>query len=135
MAKNLFIGSLPYTVTDESLGQLFAQVGQVQSAAVIKDKYTGTSRGFGFVEMSTEEEAQKAIEKLNGYNLEGRSIVVKEARPKPSFSGGSGGGRGGYGGGGGFGGSGGYGGSRGGRGGDRGGFRRGGRGGDRDFRR
>ncbi|MBM3284156.1 RNA-binding protein [Candidatus Gottesmanbacteria bacterium] len=85
MAKNLFVGSLPFSVTEDALGQLFAQYGQVQSVAIIKDKYSGNSRGFGFVEMSTDEEAQKAIEKLNGYNLEGRNIVVKEALPKPTY--------------------------------------------------
>ena len=105
MAKNLFVGSLPFSVSDDALGQLFAQYGQVQSANIIKDKYTGQSRGFGFVEMSTEEEAQKAIEKLNGFNLEGRNIVVKEALPKPTYTNGrSGQGFGGRGGRGGFGG-------------------------------
>ncbi len=94
MAKNLFVGSLPYTVTDDTLGQLFAQQGQVVTASVIKDKYTGQSRGFGFVEMSTEEEAQKAVQSLNGYNLEGRSIVVKEALPKPTYTNGRSGGDG-----------------------------------------
>ena len=78
MAKNLFVGSLPFTTTEDSLGQLFAGVGQVQSVAIIKDKYTGKSRGFGFVEMVTEEDAKKAIEKLNDANVEGRNIVVKE---------------------------------------------------------
>lgn len=93
MAKNLFVGSLPYSVTDDSLGQLFSQYGQVQSVNIIKDRYTGASRGFGFVEMGSDEEAQKAIEKLNGYNLEGRSIVVKEALPKPSYTNGRSGGK------------------------------------------
>lgn len=94
MAKNLFVGSLPFSLTEDTLGQLFAQHGQVQSVNIIKDKYSGQSRGFGFVEMSTDEEAQKAIQALNGYNLEGRNIVVKEALPKPTYtSGGSGGGR------------------------------------------
>lgn len=92
MAKNLFVGSLPFSVTDDALGQLFAQYGQVQSVNVIKDKYSGQSRGFGFIEMSTEEEAQKAVQGLNGYNLEGRNIVVKEALPKPTYSNGRGGG-------------------------------------------
>jgi cold-inducible RNA-binding protein len=103
MAKNLFVGSLPYSVTDDTLGQLFVQIGPVQSVNVIKDKYSGRSRGFGFVEMTNEEDAQKAIEKLNGYNLEGRNIVVKEALPKPTYTNGRGGGqgnrRGGFGGG------------------------------------
>lgn len=86
MAKNLFVGSLPFSLTEEALGQLFSQHGQVQSANIIKDKYSGQSRGFGFVEMSTDEEAKKAIEKLNGYSLEGRNIVVKEALPRPNYN-------------------------------------------------
>src|SRR4030042_3057219 len=94
MAKNLFVGSLPFSVTDDTLGRLFAQHGTVVSVNVIKDKYSGQSRGFGFVEMTTEEEAQKAITALNGYNLEGRTIVVKEALPKPTYTNGrAGGGR------------------------------------------
>ncbi|KKS96344.1 MAG: RNA-binding protein [Candidatus Gottesmanbacteria bacterium GW2011_GWA2_43_14] len=118
MAKNLFVGSLPFSTTEEALGQLFAQYGQVQSVNVIKDRYSGQSRGFAFVEMSTDEEAKEAIDKLNGHNLEGRNIVVKEALPKPEYSGdrgpgggGGGGGRGGPGRGGG-GGRGGFGGGR-----------------------
>lgn len=91
MAKNIFVGSLPFTVTEDTLGQLFAQYGQVQSANIIKDRYSGQSRGFGFVEMSTDEEAAKAIQALNGYNFEGRNIVVKEALPKPTYTGGRGG--------------------------------------------
>jgi RNA recognition motif-containing protein len=90
MAKNLFVGSLPFSVTEDALGQLFAQHGQVQSVNIIRDKYSGNSRGFGFVEMATDEEAQKAIEKLNNSNLEGRNIVVKEALPKPTYTGGGG---------------------------------------------
>ncbi|MCL4338689.1 RNA-binding protein [Patescibacteria group bacterium] len=90
MAKNLFVGSLPFSVTEDAVGQLFAKYGQVQSVNVIKDKYTGKSRGFGFVEMSTEEEAQKAIQGLNNYNLEGRNIIVKEALPKPTYTDGRG---------------------------------------------
>lgn len=93
MAKNLFVGSLPFSTTEDTLGQLFAQQGQVQSVTIIKDRYSGQSRGFGFVEMSTEEEAQKAIAALNGYSLDGRSIVVKEALPKQPYQGGGGGGR------------------------------------------
>ncbi|OGG02830.1 hypothetical protein A2W14_02650 [Candidatus Gottesmanbacteria bacterium RBG_16_37_8] len=99
MAKNLFVGSLPFSTTEEALGQLFAQYGQVQSVNVIKDRYSGQSRGFAFVEMATDEEAAQAIEKLNGYNLEGRNIVVKEALPKPEYSGGGQGAGGGMGGG------------------------------------
>lgn len=113
MAKNLFVGSLPFSVTDDTLGGLFSQHGQIVSLNIIKDKFTGQSRGFAFVEMGTEEEAQKAIAALNGYNLEGRTLVVKEALPKPDYNsrGGAGGGdRGGYrgGGGGGHRGGGGY---------------------------
>lgn len=127
MAKNLFVGSLPFSVTEDTLGQLFAQCGQVASVNVIKDKYTGNSRGFAFVEMSTDEEAAEAVNKLNGYNMEGRSIVVKEALPKPTYtngrgdsrSGGFGGRGGGRGGGGGFGNRGGGSGGRGGGGGSR----------------
>ena len=86
MARNLFVGSLPFSITEDTLGQLFAQHGQVQSVNIIKDKYSGQSRGFGFVEMATDEEAKKAIESLNGHNLEGRNIVVKEALPKPTYT-------------------------------------------------
>jgi len=108
MAKNLFVGSLPFTVTEDALGQLFAGVGQVQTVSIIKDRYTGASRGFAFVEMVTEEDAKTAIEKLNGTQMEGRTIVVKEALPKPTYTSGRGDSRGGdrrHGGGGGFGGN------------------------------
>jgi len=80
--KKLYVGNLPYTVTSDSLGQHFAQAGQVVSATVISDKFSGRSKGFGFVEMATEEEAQKAIDTINGKDLEGRSLVVNEARPE-----------------------------------------------------
>jgi RNA recognition motif-containing protein len=105
VAKNLFVGSLPFSTTEDALGQLFAQVGQVASVNIITDRYTGQSRGFAFVEMGTEEEAKTAIAKLNGTQFEGRMLVVKEALPKPErgsggFRGGSGGGGGGFGGGG-----------------------------------
>lgn len=90
MAKNLFVGSLPFSTNEDTLGQLFTQAGQVQSVTVIKDKYTGSSRGFAFVEMVTEEDAKKAIDKLNGYEIEGRKIVVKEALPKPTYTNGRG---------------------------------------------
>lgn len=105
MAKNLFVGSLPYSVTNDTLGQLFSQVGPVASVNVIADKYTGRSRGFGFVEMVNEEDAKKAIETLNGHNLEGRPIAIKEALPKPTYTSGGGNQRPqrGYRGGGGFG--------------------------------
>lgn len=95
MAKNLFVGSLPFATNEDTLGSLFSQHGQVVSVNVIKDKYTGQSRGFAFVEMNTEEEAQKAIAALNGTTLEGRTIVVKEALPKPDYSQNRGGGMGG----------------------------------------
>ncbi|MBI3443078.1 RNA-binding protein [Candidatus Woesebacteria bacterium] len=91
MAKNLFVGSIPFTITEDALRQLFSQYGSVQSVNIIKDKYTGNSRGFAFVEMGTEPEAMQAIEKLNGHALEGRSIVVKEALPKPTYTAGGGG--------------------------------------------
>jgi RNA recognition motif-containing protein len=112
VAKKLFVGNLPYTTTNETLGEHFAQYGEVLSAAVIMDRATGRSKGFGFVEMGSDAEAQAAIGALNGAEIEGRTLTVNEARPKTE--GGGGGGRGGYGGGGGRGGYGG-GGGRGGR--------------------
>ncbi len=121
MAKRLFVGKLPYETTNNQLEELFAQAGQVVSATLITDKYTGQSKGFGFVEMGTEEEAQKAIQMFHEQPFNGRTIVVSEARPQEDRSSGGGGGyRGGGGGnrGGGYGGGGGY---RGG-GGDRGGY-------------
>ena len=98
MATKLFIGSLAWATTDDSLSALFSQVGTVVSARVITDRATGRSKGFGFVEMSTEEEAQKAVAELNGKDLDGRTIVVNEARPmeprdNSSRGGGFGGGR------------------------------------------
>lgn len=94
MGTKLYVGSLPYSTTEQELQELFAQHGSVQSAKVITDRYTGQSRGFGFVEMATAEDAQKAITALNGTPLGGRTLVVNEARPqeKRSFSGGGGGG-------------------------------------------
>lgn len=94
MGTKLYVGSLPYSTTEQQLNELFAQYGTVQSAKVITDRYTGQSRGFGFVEMATGEEAQKAITALNGSALGGRTLVVNEARPqeKRSFGGGGGGG-------------------------------------------
>lgn len=82
MATNLFVGNLPYSMDSDKLGQLFAQAGNVVSAKVISDKYSGRSRGFGFVEMSTNEESKKAIEMFNGKDIEGRALVVNEARPR-----------------------------------------------------
>jgi RNA recognition motif-containing protein len=80
--NKLFVGSLPWAVDSAQLEQLFSQFGKVVSAQVLKDRETGRSRGFGFVEMSTEEEAQKAVEALNGSDMEGRKIVVNVARPR-----------------------------------------------------
>lgn len=82
MAAKLFIGNLDYTVTGDELRDIFAQAGTVVDAVVISDKMTGRSRGFGFVEMSSEEEAKAAIEKLNQFDLKGRKINVNEARPQ-----------------------------------------------------
>src|SRR5207302_2963609 len=110
MGRKLYVGNLTYGVTDSALEQLFAAHGTVQSAQVIIDRDTGRSKGFGFVEMSSDAEAQAAIAALNGKEIEGRSLTVNEARSKPEGGGGRGpGGRGGGGGGGG-GGRGGYGG-------------------------
>ncbi|MCK9438630.1 MAG: RNA-binding protein [Patescibacteria group bacterium] len=91
--KKLFVGSLPFTTKEEELKDFFSQVGTVESAAIIIDKMTGRSKGFGFVEMSSDEEAQKAVDTLNGTDLGGRNIVVNIARPKEDRpSGGFGGG-------------------------------------------
>ena len=114
MGKKLYVGNLPFTATDDSLQQLFAPVGAVESAQVIMDRFSGRSKGFGFVEMGSEDAAAAAISQLNGKDFEGRALTVSEARPQaPREGGGGGGGRGGYGGGGG--GRGGYGGGGGGR--------------------
>ncbi|WP_343635045.1 RNA-binding protein [Roseateles sp.] len=133
MGNKLYVGNLAYSVRDESLQEAFSQFGTVISAKVMMDRETGRSKGFGFVEMSTDDEAQSAINGMNGQALEGRAIVVNVARPREDRPGGGGGfgggggGRGGYGGGGGSrggygggGGGGGYGG--GGGGGGRGGY-------------
>jgi len=113
MGKKLYVGNLNYGVTDADLEQLFAAHGTVESAQVIIDRDTGRSKGFGFVEMKTDQEAQAAIAALNGQDSGGRALTVNEARPKTEGGrGGGGGGRGGYGGGGG--GRGGYGGGGGG---------------------
>ena len=82
MAKNLFVGSLPWSVNDEQLAQIFGEAGTVESARVITERDTGRSKGFGFVEMATDEEAKKAIDTLNGKEIEGRAITVNEARPR-----------------------------------------------------
>jgi RNA recognition motif-containing protein len=132
MGKKLYVGNLPYTVTDSELQQMFEVHGSVTSAQVIMDRETGRSKGFGFVEMGSDAEAQAAITALNGQQMGGRPLTVNEARPKEG-GGGGGGGRGGYGGGrgGGGGGRGGYGGGGGGGGGGRGGYGGGGGGGGR----
>ena len=82
MATKLFVGNLDWTVTSDDLKQLFSPVGTVVDAVVISDKMSGRSRGFGFVEMSSDDEAKKAVEKLNGSDLKGRKINVNEARPQ-----------------------------------------------------
>jgi RNA recognition motif-containing protein len=92
MTKKLYIGSLPYAVSDADLERIFAEVGQVESARVIMDRDSGRSKGFGFVEMATEEDAQKAIQQLNGATIEGRAILVSLARPQTDRRGGGGGG-------------------------------------------
>jgi RNA recognition motif-containing protein len=110
MGRKLYVGNLPYRLRDSDLQDMFSEHGTVDSAQVIMDRDTGRSKGFGFVEMSNDQEAQAAISALNGRDLEGRSLTVNEARPREEGGGGGGGrGRGGYGGGGG-GGRGGYGG-------------------------
>jgi RNA recognition motif-containing protein len=119
MGKKLFVGNLPFSATDDTLRELFSQAGTVESAQVIMDKFSGRSKGFGFVEMSTDDEAQAAINKFSGQDLEGRALTVNEARPMAPREGGGGGGFGGRGGGGGRGDRGGYGGGGGGRGGNR----------------
>ena len=101
MGKKLYVGNLPYSVGDSELQRLFEAHGSVVSAQVIMDRDTGRSKGFGFVEMGNDSEAQAAIADMNGKEVDGRSLTVNEARPKPEGGGGRGGGRGGYGGGGG----------------------------------
>jgi cold-inducible RNA-binding protein len=109
MGRKLYVGNLAYGVTDSDLQQLFEAHGTVQSAQVIMDRDTGRSKGFGFVEMGSDQEAQAAIQALNGKEVDGRALTVNEARPKTEgggrggkggYGGGGGGGRGGYGGGG-----------------------------------
>jgi len=85
MEKKLYIGSLSYDTTEDSLKDLFSQAGTVNSVAIIVDKFSGRSKGFGFVEMSSEKEAKKAIEMFNGKELDGRNIIVNEARPRKNF--------------------------------------------------
>jgi hypothetical protein len=117
MGNKLYVGNLPYTVRDEDLQQAFGEFGAITSAKVMMERDTGRSKGFGFVEMGSDAEAQAAINGMNGQSLGGRSITVNEARPmeaRPPRTGGFGGGGGGYGGGGDRSGGGGYGGGGGG---------------------
>lgn len=124
--KKLYVGNLPFSATEDTLHEFFAQAGVNPSAVnLIRDRFTGQSRGFAFVEIGNDEEADRAVNSLNGQNFGGRNLVVNEARPQTE-RGGGGGGRGGGGGG--------YGGGRGGHGGGRGGGRGGDRGGDRGDR-
>ena len=132
MGTKIYVGNLPWRATDAQLSQLFGQHGEVNDAKIVTDRETGRSRGFGFVTMANDEAAQAAIRALNGFSLEGRSLVVNEAREQTGGGGGGGprrggGGYGGGGGGGGYGGGGGGGGY--GRGGGGGGYGRGGGGG------
>jgi len=120
MGTKIYVGNLPWRATDAQLSQLFGNHGDVSDAKIVTDRETGRSRGFGFVTMASDDAAQAAIRALNGYSLEGRSLVVNEAREQSGGGGGFGGGRGG-GGGGGYGGRGGGGGGYGGGGGGRGG--------------
>jgi RNA recognition motif-containing protein len=123
MAMKLYVGNLSFQTSSEELQQLFSQAGTVESASVVEDRDTGRSRGFGFVEMASKEDGEKAIQQFNGTDLNGRNLTVNEARPREDRGnrGGGGGGRGGYGG------------NRGG-GGGRGGYGGGGGGGGRDDR-
>src|SRR5213082_1050644 len=110
MSTKLYVGNLAFQTTSQELQELFAQAGTVESASVVEDRMTGRSRGFAFVEMSTKEEANAAIEQFNGKELGGRALKVNEAKPRENRAGGGGGGRGGFGGN--RGGGGGYGGNR-----------------------
>jgi len=108
MSTKLYVGNLSFNTSNEDLQELFGQAGTVESVNIVEDRDTGRSRGFGFVEMSSKEEGQTAIEQLNGKEIDGRALTVNEARPREERSGGGGGGnrgggggRGGYGGGGG----------------------------------
>jgi RNA recognition motif-containing protein len=124
MTKKLYVGNLSYDTTQEQLHELFSQAGEVSEIALITDRETGRAKGFGFVEMATEEGAQEAIKRFNGTTLDNRSLTVNEARPREERSGGGGGYGGGRSGGGGYGGGGGgYGGGRSGGGRDGGGKR------------
>jgi RNA recognition motif-containing protein len=123
MGKKIYVGNLAFSVSEELLNSTFAQFGAVDSAKIITDRETGRSKGFGFVEMASDGDADQAIEKLNGSDLNGRNMNVSEARPQEDRPRGGGGGGGRGGGGGGYGGGGGRGGGGGGRGGGYGGGR------------
>ena len=112
MGRRLYVGNLPYSTSEDQLTELFSRAGKVDTVRVMRDMATGRARGFAFVEMGSDEEAQRAISELHEHQLEGRALVVNEARPKPEGGGfgGGGGSRGGYGGGGGGRGGGGFGG-------------------------
>jgi len=99
MGRRLYVGNLPYSTTDEELNGLFSRAGTVESVRVMRDMATGRARGFAFVQMGSDEDAQRAITEFHQFQLDGRALVVNEARPKPEFSASAG--RGGYGGGGG----------------------------------
>src|SRR5947199_10790695 len=98
MGRKLYVGNLPYQTGETELTELFSRAGTVESARIMRDMATGRARGFGFVEMATDEEAQRAISELNEFKMEGRGLVVNEARPKPAGGGEFGGGGGGFGG-------------------------------------
>jgi cold-inducible RNA-binding protein len=101
MATKLYVGNLPFKIREEDLQALFQQAGAVETVNIIRDKFSGQSRGFGFVEMASPDDAHKAIEMFNGHSMDNREIIVNEARPQvprtPRPGGGGGGGRGGYG--------------------------------------
>jgi RNA recognition motif-containing protein len=101
MGRRLYVGNLPYKATDEELTELFSRAGVVDNVRVMRDTATGRARGFAFVEMASDEDAQKAIQEFHEYQMDGRALVVNEARPKPQGDFGGGGRGGGYGGGGG----------------------------------
>ena len=96
MGKKLYVGNLPYSTDEQQLRDLFEEVGEITSVAIVTDRQTGRSRGFGFVEMETQEAADEAIERLHGYTLDDRDLVVNEARPPKNDNRGGGGGGGGY---------------------------------------
>jgi RNA recognition motif-containing protein len=101
MGRKLYVGNLPYSTNEDELRELFSRAGGVDTVSVIRDNATGRARGFAFVEMASDADAQKAVTELNGTQLGGRTLAINEARPKPAFGGGGGGGGGrGFGGGG-----------------------------------